>query len=203
MRIGAWDLLVLGLLVSPLIIGGLFLNTMYGLLTVEILPSDQAGIPPTSPGDRVEVYGTWVRDEGHLLGSYGWNEIHPAVFLRNLDSGLEGGAQDCRMLQGVDNPGRLRILNPADPCKWARGRVQFSFVYAEDGDHHLDLLLDSEYQTLSNAGPPLIQLSYPTAVLLASTTTLGFAVMYTGVSIKHPKKTVLGRLLSKRPKTRH
>lgn len=202
-RVGVWEPLVLGLLVSPLIIGGLFLSTMYGLLTVEIVPNDQPGIPPATPGNRVEVYGTWVRDEGHLIGTNGWNEIHPAFFLRNLDTGLEGGTEQCRMLQGVHDPGRLRILNPLDPCKWARGTVQFSFIYAEDGDYHLDLLLDPEYQSLANSGPPLIQLSYPSSILLISTTSLGFAVTYIGVSIIRPAKTVLGRLPTKSLKSHH
>ncbi len=199
-RMGAWDLLVLGLLVSPLIIGGVFLATMYGLLTVEIVSSDQPGFPSISPGDRVEVYGTWVRDEGHTLGDYGWNEIHPAVFLQNLDMGVSGGTRECRMLQGVHDPGRLRILDPNEPCKLARGKVQYSFIYARDGDLHLDLLLDPEYQILAITGPPLMSLSYPTALLLLATTSLGFGPTYLGVSITSPKRTMLGRLFARKAK---
>ena len=49
---------------------------MSGLLTVEIVPADQANMPIPSEGDVVEVYGTWVRDGGHFPADPGWNEIH-------------------------------------------------------------------------------------------------------------------------------
>ena len=105
-KLSLWDLLLIGLLVSPIGVGSLFLNSMWGLLTVEVVPADQGNVPVPRPGETVEVYGTWVRDRGHALGDYGWNEIHPAVFLRNLDSGAQGGSQQCKLLEDVHDPER-------------------------------------------------------------------------------------------------
>ncbi|HLE64676.1 MAG TPA: hypothetical protein VI816_00960 [Candidatus Bathyarchaeia archaeon] len=110
-KLSLWDLLLIGLLVTPIGVGSLFLYSMWGLLTVEVVPADQGDIPVPRPGERVDVYGTWVRDRGHALGDYGWNEIHPAVFLRNLDSGAQGGSQQCNLLENVHGTERLRILN--------------------------------------------------------------------------------------------
>jgi hypothetical protein len=41
---------------------------------VEIVPKDQNSkyIELSDKGDKVEVWGTWIRDEPK-----GWNEIHP------------------------------------------------------------------------------------------------------------------------------
>ncbi len=189
-----WDLLLLGMMVSPIIIGGLLVDSMYGLLTAEVTPADQQSLPSARPGDRVEVYGTWVRDTGHLLGEYGWNELHPAVFLRNLDSGLEGGNLQCMLLEGVHDPGRLEILDPAEPCKWARGVVRFVFIFA-DGDLHLDLELSPLDQFLANGGLPLVALSYPLALTLVEWTTAAQGALYLGVSLCYPHKTLLGRVI--------
>lgn len=192
-KLSLWDLLLIGLLVTPIGAGSLFMYSMWGLLTVEVVPADQGDIPVPRPGERVDVYGTWVRDRGHALGDYGWNEIHPAVFLRNLDSGAQGGSQQCNLLENVHGTERLRILDPAEPCKWARGRVQFVF-YLGDGDLHIDLRLDSQYQSLANTGPPLVGISYPTAQLLVVAAVLGFGFPYIGISMLHPRKTLLGKV---------
>src|SRR5438034_11461594 len=105
-----WDLLLIGLLVSPLVSGSLFLNTMNTILTVEIVPADQATVPIPSVGDIVEVYGTWVRDQ-HIFGQITWHVIHPAVFIRNNRNGLEGGTAAGRMLEDVPDRGRRSIID--------------------------------------------------------------------------------------------
>jgi len=192
-KLRPWDLLLLGLIASPPIIGGLFVDSMWGLLTVEVIPADQPSLPLAEPGDRVEIYGTWVRDKGHILGEYGWNELHPAVFLRNLDSGLEGGSLQCKLLEGVHDPGRLEILDMAEPCRWARGTVRFVFVYA-DGDLHLDLELSPSDQYLANGGLPLVALSYPIALTLVALTTAVQGGLYLGASFLCPHETLLGRV---------
>ena len=193
-RMAVWDLLLVGLLASPVGVGSLFLYTMWGLLTVEIVPADQGSIPVPGPGDMVEVYGTWVRDSGHLLGDFGWNEIHPAVFLRNLDSGEEGGTLQCKLLENVHDPERLKIMDPSEPCQWARGKVQFVFYFG-DGDLHVDLRLEPQYQFLANSGAPVVAISYPTAQLLVASEVLGFGLSYVGVSVFRPQKTILGQVV--------
>ena len=193
-RFAKWDLLLVGLLVSPLTVGVVFIQSMYGLLTVEIVPADQGKIPTPSPGDLVEVYGTWVRDAGHPKGDLGWNEIHPAVYLTNLTTGVEGGSQQCKLLADIHDPERLVILDASEPCKWARGRVQFLFTF-DDGDLHIDLRLDSEYQHLAKSGAPLVPVSYPLAFFLVAASTTGFGAAYAGVSLFRPNSTILGRFL--------
>ncbi len=193
-RLGLWDFLLLGLLVSPIATGSVFMYSMWGLLTLEVVPADQADIPTPHAGDHLEVYGTWVRDTGHLVRDYGWNEVHPVFFLRNLDTGSEGGSLQCRLLENVHNPERLRILDSAEPCKWARGRVEFTFYFG-DGDLHIDLRLDPEYQYLANTGPPIVAISYPEALLLVGVTTASCTLSYVGVSLVRPQKTVLGKLI--------
>ncbi len=75
MRLGRLDLLLEALLISPIVMGGLFLNYLWGILTIEADPGDTGTVPIPQAGD-----GTWVRDTGHLVGDFGWNEIHPTVF---------------------------------------------------------------------------------------------------------------------------
>lgn len=193
-RFGLWDLLLVGLLVSPVAIGSLLMYSMWGLLTLEVVPADQGDIPVPRAGDFLELYGTWVRDRGHLAREYGWNEIHPVFFLRNLDTGLEGGGQQCRLLENVHDPERLRVLDSAEPCKWARGRVEFVFYFG-DGDLHIDLRLDPGYQYLANTGPPLVSISYPSAFLIVELTTASFTLAYIGISILRPRNTILGKLV--------
>jgi hypothetical protein len=54
-----------------------------GMLVIEIIPKDQ-NLPTTvqipKNGDRIEVHGTWVRDNP----AFGWNEIHPAWIVNVL-----------------------------------------------------------------------------------------------------------------------
>lgn len=194
MRLTKWDLLLIGLLVSPLTIEAAFIHSMYGLLTVEVVPANQGQVPIPSEWDIVEVYGTWVRDAGHYAGDFGWNEIHPAFYLRNLTTGAEGGTQQCKLLANVHDPERLAVIDAFEPCKWARGKVEFVFSFG-DGDIHIDLLLEAQYQYLAKTGAPLLTLSYPTAVLLTGVSAAGFGLFYGAISLVHPRRTLVGRLI--------
>ncbi len=167
---------------------------MHGLLTVEVVPADQREVPIPAEGDVVEVFGTWVLDSGHFPGDSGWNEIHPVVYLRNLTTGVEGGSPECKMLAGVHDPERLLVLDSVDPCKWARGSVKFVFTFS-DGDIHVDLLLDQQYQYLAKSSPPLLAVSYPFAVLLTLSSILTFGLPYGVVSAVWPRRTLAGRLV--------
>ena len=93
--LGVWDLLLIGLLVSPLVSGLVFLNTMNTILTVEVVPADQGTVPIPDVGDSVEVYGTWVRDQ-HIFGHITWNEIPRGIRQKQSDG---SGRRNC----GVQN----------------------------------------------------------------------------------------------------
>ncbi len=190
-----WDLLLIGLLVSPLVSGSLFLNTMNTILTVEIVPADQATVPIPSVGDIVEVYGTWVRDQ-HIFGQITWNEIHPAVFIRNNRTGLEGGTAACRMLENVHDPERLSIIDSSQPCRWAHGTVEYKFQWS-DGDWHLDLALDPEDRYLMRGGIPLIPVYLIPLQGLLVATTAGFGITYILATILDPERTLLGRAIKR------
>ncbi len=112
-KLSLWDLLLIGLLVTPIGVGSLFLYSMWGLLTVEVVPADQGDIPVPRPGERVDVYGTWVRDRGHALGDYGWNEIHPAVFFAELGFGC---TRRKSAVQPVRERSRPRKVENSGPC---------------------------------------------------------------------------------------
>lgn len=51
-----------------------------GALHIEIVPEDQARVPPPKPGDKIRVTGPWVTDLAH-----GHNEIHPAYKIEKID----------------------------------------------------------------------------------------------------------------------
>ncbi len=178
-----WDLLLIGLLVSPLVSGLLFLNTMNTILTVEVVPADQATVPIPDVGDSVEVYGTWVRDQ-HIFGRITWNEIHPAVFIRNNRTGLEGGTAACRMLENVHDPERLSIIDSSQPCRWAHGTVEYKFQWS-DGDY------------LMRGGIPLIPVYLIPLQGLLVATTAGFGITYLLATIRDPERTLLGRAIKR------
>ena len=187
-----WDLLLLAFLVSPVVSGLLFLNTINTVLTVEVVPADQAAVPIPSVGDTVEIYGTWVTDH-HVLNLIVWNEIHPAVYIRNNTTGLVGGSATCKLLQNVHDPERLGIIDTSQPCRWARGRVDYKFQWA-DGDWHLDLVLDAQDRYLVRGGLPLVPVYLVTLKTLLPSSTVGSGVPYLVVVIRSPKKTLIGRL---------
>lgn len=55
-------------------------TVQHGALVTEIMPGQHLPVP--SIGERVAVFGTWVRDTEH-----GWNEIHPMWAIRYFDRG--------------------------------------------------------------------------------------------------------------------
>ena len=187
-----WDLLLVALLVSPVVSGFLFLNTINTVLTVEIVPADQVTMSIPSIGDVIEVYGTWVTDH-HILGLIVWNEIHPAVFIRNNTTGLESGSATCKMLQNVHDPERLSIVDPSQPCRWARGRVDYKFQWT-DGDWHLDLVLDPQDLYLVKGGLPLVHVYIAALEVLVLSSTVGLGIPYLVAVIRRPEETLIGRL---------
>ncbi len=64
------------------------------------------------------------------------------------------------------------------------------FLFA-DGDLHIDLRLDSQIQDLANAGPALVELSYPRLLVLVPLVIAGFGVTYSGISLKRRRSKSL------------
>ena len=52
--------------------------------------------------------------------------------------------------QGVQAPRNLTVLDPTNPCRTATGRVMATHI-EHDGDCHVNVALDSQYQTLLNS----------------------------------------------------
>jgi chitodextrinase len=52
--------------------------------------------------------------------------------------------------QGVQVPGNLTVLDPANPCRTATGRVMATHI-EHDGDCHVNIAVDPQYQGLLNA----------------------------------------------------
>ncbi len=186
-------MLLLALLVSPTVSGLLFLNTINTVLTAEVVPADQAAVPIPSVGDTVEIYGTWVTDH-HILNLIVWNEIHPAVFIRNNTTGLEGGSATCKLLQNVHDPERLSIIDPSQPCRWVRGRVDYKFQRT-DGDWHLDLVLDAQDRYLVRGGLPLVKVYLYTLEMILVFSSAGFGIPYMILIVDKPERTLIGRII--------
>ncbi len=72
--------------------------------------------------------------------------------------------------------------------------MEFVF-YFTDADMHIELMLEPQYQFLASTSPPLLVVSFPSAVLIVATAVLGFGVPYVGISLFRPRKTMLGQLV--------
>lgn len=53
------------------------------------------------------------------------------------------------LMKGVYDPGRLKILDPANPTKTITGTVE-RVLKPPDGDYHIETRLDKEYLSLLN-----------------------------------------------------
>jgi chitodextrinase len=64
-----------------------------------------------------------------------------------------GGSQGCpsKPLQGVQVPGKLKVLDRANPCRTATGVVT-STARMSDGDCHIRIKLDAAYSSLLRSG---------------------------------------------------
>lgn len=162
---------------------------------MEIVPSDIHLIPEPKQGQRVTIYGVWVRDEGHFLFSWGWNEIHPARHVKILDSGAEGGNLpfEGEIFEGVDDSSRLKVIDPINPYRTVSGVVKDVFKNF-DGDLHIHILPDREYAGLVRAPPPMIYVPV-SALRLGIIPVASLTIPYLVSSLVHPRRTWLGRKL--------
>lgn len=148
-------------LVTYLLIAGLVLSftshilsllVAWGIVIVEITPDDlsKMGNVSINIGDRVKVWGVWVRDKENMIYLGGWNEIHPARYLKVLGKELEYGTMEYvgRLMEGVYNPSRLRVIDPTNPYRLLVGEVMNVFK-APDGDLHVHIKPDPSYTYLS------------------------------------------------------
>lgn len=127
-----------------------YFYSIQGILVTEVIPEDQDALPRPGFGDRIEVYGPWVEDQHALLPD--WNEIHPVRHLK-IENGIEGGSNGT-LTEGVEDPERLKILDPENPYRTAKGTVVDVFENPEDGDWHIHISPDPEYQRLAKSGRP-------------------------------------------------
>ncbi len=145
------DIIVIVSLLASILSPFLFFYFADRILITEIVPLDQKTIQKPNFGDNVEVYGPWINDRHSFLPD--WNEIHPVRYIKNLKTGEEWGNKNYsgELMQGVHNPSRLRIFDENDPYRIARGTVVDVFDNPEDGDWHIHLLLDDDYQYLTKS----------------------------------------------------
>lgn len=103
---------------------------------------------PPQIGDRIELYGVWVKDHHRFFPD--WYEVHPIKYMKNLRSGFESAnlSAENNLMEGVENPLRLLILDKTNPYRFVRGRVVDFFENPEDGDWHIHLVPDLEFEEL-------------------------------------------------------
>ena len=141
----------LAIVLSPF----LFFYFTEGILITEVVPSDQNAMKIPALGDHIEVYGVWVNDRHGFMPD--WNEVHPVRYMKNLKTNEEWGNRNYNnsLMDGVYGPYRLKVLDEKNPYRIARGAVVDSFVNPEDGDWHIQLMLDDDYQYLAKGPKPL------------------------------------------------
>lgn len=179
------------------------------VIVAEVVPIDRPIVPIPEPGDRVFIYGEWVRDEGHVFGDlYNWHEIHPLRYLKNRDSGEEGGRMPYTGTwgEGAWNAKWLPSVDPAHPLQNATGVVVETFDNKGDGDVHVHILPDPEYRYLVRFPDsplrldivPLLrfyELNFEQSVLLVAGPPVLLFLLYGILSVQYPKETLLGRLV--------
>ncbi|MBI5047080.1 hypothetical protein HZC07_05120 [Candidatus Micrarchaeota archaeon] len=139
--------------------------SLKGLLVTEVILLDQNNITRPEIGDRLELSGVWIIDR-HSIGP-DWNEIHPVRYIKNLNTLAESGTKNYSgsLFQGMKEVDRLSILDSQNPYRTVRGRVVDVFTNPEDGDWHVHLLPDLEYQGLTQSGPYPVYLPIQVAFL--------------------------------------
>jgi hypothetical protein len=185
---------LVSLAVPPLAAYSLF----YSLLVAEVTPFDQIDIPRPSVGDKVAVFGVWVRDtELTDIGIGGWHEIHPVRYIEINGKGYGEMPYAGQLFKGVYEPSRLVLLDRDSPYRLANGTVAEVFTNI-DGDYHVHVNVDNEYVSLLK--PSIFATSLPLYQVLKalSFTPVAVIVLYIIVSIAKPDRTYFGRKVMKK-----
>jgi hypothetical protein len=175
-------------------------SLFYSLLVVEITPFDQIDIPRPEVGDRVAVFGVWVRDTELIeIGIGGWHEIHPVRYIEINGKGYGEMPYTGQLFEGVYESGRLVLLDRGNPYRLANGTVAEVFTNI-DGDYHVHVNVDKEYVSLLK--PSVFATSLPLYQVLKalSFTPVAVIVLYIMASVAKPSSTYFGRkVMKKRP----
>jgi hypothetical protein len=181
-------------LLSPIF----YLYSLNYLLVAEIVPKDQTYIPKPNIGDRISVYGIWVKDTElsiPLIG--GWHEIHPVRYASI--NGVEYGIMPYNgsLFDGVYEPKRLIVLDKNNPYRIANGTAMDVFTNPADGDFHVHILVDEKYRNLLKSD--FVIFPYVAFLrLLSFILPLSILVAYVLVSAIKPKYTMLGVFISRK-----
>lgn len=208
MKVAPWvERTMMAIALVPIILLLWYFYSINAVMVAEVVPQDRGNIPIPAAGERVQIYGEWVRDEGHVFGEwYNWHEIHPVRYLKNRDTGEEGGTPSYSgpLGAGAWNRQWLIPIDSKNPFRRMTGIVVETFPNEEDGDVHIHILPDPEYQNLVRYPAtvlrldivPLLEfyeLDFGRSVALMAGPPLIMGILYLVVSIRYPKETILGR----------
>jgi hypothetical protein len=179
----------------------LYLYSFNYLLVSEIVPGDQKYIPKPKIGDRISVYGVWVKDtELPIPVIGGWHEIHPVRYARINGVGYGIMPYNGSFFDGVYEPKRLIVLDKNNPYRIANGTVMDVFRNPADGDFHVHILVDDKHRNLLKSDLvifPYVEFLRLMSFVLPSST----IVAYVLVSTIKPKYTMLGVFISRKFKS--
>ena len=179
------------------------LLSMYYLLVAEIIPIDQDAIPRPKVGDKVIVYGVWVQDtELAIIPRTGWHEIHPVRYAEI--NGVKYGKMPYNnsntslssLFEGIHDRSKFIVLDENNPYRIAKGTVMDVYTNYFDGDYHVHILVEQEYENLLKSN--LVIFPYAEILRLMSLLPVGIIFSYVIMTLIRPRYTLLGRLIFRR-----
>jgi hypothetical protein len=189
------------------------LLSMYYLLVAEIIPMDQDAIPRPKVGDKIIAYGVWVQDtELAVIPGTGWHEIHPVRYAEingvkygkmpdnnNTSMSSSSSSSSSSLFDGIDNPSKFIILDEDNPYRLAKGTVMDVYTNYFDGDYHVHILVEQEYENLLKSN--LVIFPYAEILRLMSLLPVVIIFAYVIVTLIRPRYTLLGRVIFRRKKS--
>jgi hypothetical protein len=184
------------------------LLSMYYLLVAEIIPMDQDAIPRPKVGDKIIAYGVWVQDtELAVIPGTGWHEIHPVRYAeingvkygKMPDNNNTFMSSSSSSFDGIDNPSKFIILDEDNPYRLAKGTVMDVYTNYFDGDYHVHILVEQEYENLLKSN--LVIFPYAEILRLMSLLPVVIIFAYVIVTLIRPRYTLLGRVIFRRKKS--
>ena len=163
---------------------------------------DQDAIPRPKVGDKITVYGVWVQDtELTVIPGTGWHEIHPVRYaeINGVKYGkmpYNNASLSSSLFDGIDDPGKFIVLDQNNSYRIAKGTVMDVFTNYLDGDYHVHILVEQEYQDLLKSN--LVIFPYAEILRLISFLPLLIIFAYVIVSLIRPRYTLLGGLIFQR-----
>jgi hypothetical protein len=174
---------------------------MYYLLVAEIIPMDQDTIPRPKVGDKIIVYGVWVEDtELAVIPGTGWHEIHPVRYaeINGVKYGKmpDNNTSMSSLFEGIDNTSKFIVLDENNPYRLAKGTVMDVYTNYFDGDYHVHILVEQEYENLLKLN--LVIFPYAEMLRLMSLLPVAIIFAYVIITLIRPSYTSLGRVIFRR-----